>query len=122
MPARSEQLGHPGELAGPHDEVDVRRAAENRLLVLLCHAAQHADLDLGLALLEPLDPAQGAIDLVLGVLADRAGVVKDRVGLVDSSVSSYPSVAQLGHHQLAVEHVHLTADGLDVELLAGPGR
>ena len=36
---------------------------------------------LGLALLEPLEPAEGAVDLVLGVLADAAGVEQDRVGL-----------------------------------------
>ncbi len=68
---------------GPDDEVDVRRAAEDRLLVLLGHAAQDADGHLRLALLEPLDPAQSAVDLVLGVLPDRARVVEDRVGLVD---------------------------------------
>ena len=72
---------------------------------------------LGLALLEPLDPAEGAVDLVLGVLADRAGVVEDRVGLVDVVGQLVPLVAELADDQLAVEQVHLAADGLDVELL-----
>ena len=35
----------------------------------------------GLSLFERLQPAQGAIDLVLGMLPDAAGVEEDRVGL-----------------------------------------
>ena len=35
----------------------------------------------GLLLLGVLEPAQGAVDLVLGVLPDGAGVEQDRVGL-----------------------------------------
>ena len=53
------------------------------VLILLRHAAQDADGDLGLALLDALDPPQGAIDLVLGVLPNGAGVVEDGVRLAD---------------------------------------
>ena len=86
-----QQFGHSRELARADDDVDVRRPLQNQVLILLGHAAQDADGQLGLALLELLDPAQGAVDLVLGVLPDRAGVVEDRVGLLDVVVSSYPS-------------------------------
>ena len=75
----------------------------------------------GLRLLEPADAAQGAVDLVLGVLADGAGVVEDRVGLVDVVGQLVPVVAELADDELAVEHVHLTADRLDVELLLRGG-
>ena len=63
-------------------QVDVRGPLEDQLLVFLGHAAQHADDLVGMALFDVLQPAQGAVDLVFGVLADAAGVEQDRVGLL----------------------------------------
>ena len=99
----------------------MRGAAEDRFLVLLRHAAQDADGDLRLALLDPLDPSQGAVDLVLGVLADRAGIVEDRIRLADVVGQLVALLAQLGHDELAVQQIHLAADRLDVQLLRGAG-
>ncbi len=115
-----EEFRHLAELSRADDHVDERRPLEDRRLILLGHAPEHADRDLGLRLLEPSDAAEGAVDLVLGVLADGAGVVEDRVGLVDVVGEGVSLAAQLGDDELAVQDVHLTADGLDVELL--PGR
>ena len=114
-----EQFRDPGELAGPGDHVDVRRPLQDEPLILLGHAAQDADRQLGLERLEGPDPPQGAVDLVLGVLPDGAGVVEDRVRLRDVVGQLVPLVAELAHDQLAVEQVHLATDRLDVELLAG---
>ena len=72
--------------------------------------------DVRLIALEVPDPAQGAVDLVLGVLSDRAGVVEDRVGLTDVVSELVPLVPELADDQLAIEQVHLAADRLDVEL------
>ena len=95
---------------------------EDRPLVLLCHAAQNADGQLGALFLHLANTAQGAINLVLGVLANGAGVVKDRVGLVDVVGEFVSVVPKLTDYEFAVEQVHLTADGLDVELLLIGGR
>ena len=46
------------ELAGTDDQIDVRRAAEDRFLVFLRHAAHHADDQLRPMLLERLEPAR----------------------------------------------------------------
>ena len=112
-----EHLGHPGELPGADDDVDVRGPPKDRFLVFLRHATQHADLQLRLALLESLDSAQRAIDLVLGMLAHRTGIVEDGIGLVEVVGQLVSLGPQFGHDQLAVEQVHLAADRLDVELL-----
>ena len=69
----------------------------------------------GCCCFELLQPAQGAVDLVLGVLADAARVQQDRVGLAGAIDQLVARLKQLGGDQLAVEHVHLAADGLDVE-------
>ena len=76
-----DQLRQPGELAGAADDVDVRGAVEDQLLVFLRHAAQHADDRFRVSALVRTQAAQGAVDLVLGVLADAARVEEDRVGL-----------------------------------------
>ena len=70
----------------------------------------------GLSRLGVLQPAQGAVDLVLGMLPDAARVEQDRVGLGGRRRQLVAVLAQAGHDQLAVEHVHLAADGFDVEL------
>ena len=67
-----------------------------------------------------LQPAQGAVDLVLGVLADAARIQQDRIRLAGAIDQLIARPQQLGGDQLAVEHVHLAADGLDVET-AGHG-
>ena len=74
-------------------------------------------VEVRLALLQVPDASEGAVDLVLGVLADRTGVVEDRVGLARCRRSARTRLAELADDELAVEHVHLAADGLDVQLL-----
>ena len=75
-----EQGRQAGQLPGAHHQVDVRRAAEDIRLVLLRHAAQHADDRLRTTLLELLQAAQGAVHFVLGVLTNAARVEQDGVG------------------------------------------
>ena len=73
------------QLAGADDQVDVRGALEDEPLIFLGHAAEDADDFAGMLALGVLEPAQGAVDLVFGVLADAAGVEQDRVGVVRAS-------------------------------------
>ena len=107
---------HLVQLAGPDDEIDVRRPLEDDALVLLRHAAQDADDFVRVLALGVLEPAQCAVDLVLGVLPDAARVEQDRVGVVRAGRQLVTVLAQAGHDELAVELVHLAADGFDVEL------
>ena len=90
---------------------------EDQLLVLLGHAAEDADDLVGMAALVAAQPAQGAVDLVLGVLADGAGVERITSASVGSCGQLVALAAQAADDQLAVEHVHLAADGFDVEFL-----
>src|SRR5262249_36921686 len=106
------------ELPGAAHDVHVRGAAEDLLLVLLGHAAQNADDLRRVPLLVGAQTAERAVDLLLGVLADRAGVEEDHVGVAGVVNQLIPLAAQAPHHQLAVEHVHLAADRLDVEFFA----
>ena len=57
-------------------------------LILLGHAAEHADDLVGSPVLDVFQPAQGAVDLVLGVLADAARVEAGCVGPARLSASS----------------------------------
>src|SRR5262249_21937110 len=112
-----DQLRQPGELARAADDVHVRGPAADQLLVLLGHAAEYAEHLLGVPALVGAEPAEGAVDLVLGVLADAAGVEEDHVGLGGLVRQLIPLAAQRADDQLAVEHVHLAADRLDVQFL-----
>ncbi len=61
----------------------MRRPTKDLPLILLRHATENANRDVRLRFLDPLDSPEGAVDLVLGMLTDRAGIIKDRVGLAD---------------------------------------
>ncbi len=69
----------------------------------------------GCRLLGVLQPAQRAVDLVFGMLANAARVEQNRVGVRRVGGQFVALLAKRGHHQLAVEHVHLATDGFDVE-------
>ena len=61
-----------------------------------------------------LEPAQGAVDFIFRMLADAARVEEDRIGLAQRMHQLVAGLHQIGGHQLAIEHVHLATDGLDV--------
>jgi len=92
----------------------VRGPLEDHFLILLGHAADHADDRLRVPLLELAQAAQGAVDLVLGMLAHTAGVKQNQIGPVGIVGQLVARLRQVGRHQLAVQHVHLAAEGLDV--------
>ncbi len=104
-----------GQLARPDHQVHVRRPLEDLLLVLLGHAADDADHLVRPELFDVLQPAQGTVDLVLGVLPDAARVEEDRVGLAEGVGRLVARGQQGGGDQLAIQHVHLAADRFDIE-------
>ena len=71
----------------------------------------------GLRRLSGRDAAEGGVDLLLGVLADGAGVEEEDVGVGGGVGEVVALPAERADDELAVEHVHLAADGFDVDLL-----
>ena len=65
-------------------------------------------------LLEPSQPTQGGVNLILRVLADGAGVEQDQIGVGRRGRQFIAAPPQSAHDQFAVEDVHLAADGFDV--------
>ena len=116
-PTAGEHAGHERrhlmQLPRPHDEIDPRRPCAHEVLILLRHAAEHSDDEIGPALLHRPHAPECRVDLVLGVLPHGARVVEDRVGLGRAGGHLPALPAQRRHDELAVEHVHLAADGLD---------
>jgi len=112
LPDILEQRGQPVQLARPAQQVHVRRLDEQPLLFALRHAPDNADHGLGPAAFERLQPAEPGKNLVLRVLPDAARVEEDDVGLAGGPHSPEAEVAQLPLDELAVQHVHLAAEGL----------
>ena len=87
-PGRVEQRGRPAEVVGAEHDVDVPGPLDDQVAVLLGEAAADRDLQVGVGVLQGLEPAEVAVELVVGVLADAAGVEDDDVGVVDASRSA----------------------------------
>ena len=95
----------------------MRRAFENLFAFLLRHTAEHPEL-LAL-LLKGFEVGEAVEDLLLGLVADGAGVVQDQIGLLDGL---HPAVAlgnERADHLFGVVHVHLAAEGFQVERFLG---
>lgn len=109
------QLRNVCELTGAHDQIDMRSPLKHPLLLLLGHAADHAE-DLGRVLIfRPLEPSDRAVRLLFCQLPHAARVEQDRVrllGVVGEFISLLP---QCCDNEFAVQHVHLTADGFDIQ-------
>ena len=110
------------QLTGPAQQIDVRVAAEQVCPILLGHAADHADHEIGFVSFARAEFTQPRPDLLLGVLAHGARVVEDHVGVVALVGGLVAERAELPENQLAVEHVHLAAEGLEVQLALHAGR
>jgi hypothetical protein len=101
-------------LWGAEDDVDVRRLAGDRVAVLLRKAAADGDLHAGVLGLDRREVAEVAVELVVGVLADRAGVEDDDVGLLAGGDARVARVLQQPGEALGVVDVHLAPVGLDL--------
>ena len=82
MPGPFEQRGQRADVVGAEHDVDPRRLARHGVSVLLGQAAADGDLHVGVAALAWRQVAEVAVELVVGVLADRAGVEDDDVRVV----------------------------------------
>src|SRR5437660_1369307 len=97
----------------------MRRSAKDGFLIFLGHATENANYPLRMALLVATQHAERAVNLVLGMLPYAACIEENdiRIGRLVRQLISLP--AQAADDELAVQHVHLVADGFDVELLGG---
>ena len=120
-PGPGQQLGRVREVVGAEHDVDVRRPLAHELAVLLGEAAAHRDLQIGPRFLQLLEPAEMAVELVVGVLPDAARVQHDDIGGSRSSVGSMPVGDEQPGDPLGVVLVHLAPVGAHEEA-AGHGR
>lgn len=97
----------------------MRVLLENVRPIALGHAADDADDEVGLGGFAVAELAEAGPDFLFGVFADGAGVVKDDIGQIAVIGRLIAVSAKLPQNQLTVEHVHLAAEGFEVESLGG---
>ncbi len=76
----ADQLGHLVQLPGADHQIDVGCPLEYGPLVVLRHAANHANHLVGVSLLGIFQSPQRAVDLLFGMFTDAAGVEQHGVG------------------------------------------
>ena len=108
-----EQLGGPVHVVGAEHHVDVRRPLPHQVAVLLGEAAGHHDLEAGALRLERLQVAEGAVQLVVGVLPDAAGVEDDDVRVLGTLGLGQPVGLEEAGDAQRVVLVHLAPEGAD---------
>src|SRR5690606_22458295 len=113
-----DDLGELAHLIRPEDEVEVWHLLEEPRLLLLRHAAAHPDARAPLALEGPI-AAEGREELLLALLADRAGVQDHQVGIVRRPGRRPARLRQRLDHAGGVGLVHLAAESMDEDLAQG---
>ena len=81
VPGAVEQRRQRADVVGAEHDVHPRGLPQHRVAVLLGQAAADGDLHVGVGLLARREVAEVAVELVVGVLAHRAGVEHDDVGV-----------------------------------------
>ena len=111
-----DQLRQPVQGLRSEDDIDVRRAGDDGLALLAGHAAADTDDEVGVLLLEVLHPAQVVEDLLLRLLAHRAGVEEDHVRLF-GVVGFLEAIGRPEHirHLVRVILVHLATESTDIK-------
>ena len=98
---------------GPDHDIDPGGLALDQPLVLLCQTPRDHDLELGVAVLDRLEVAQVAVQLVVGVLADRARVEHDDPRLVGILGGRHAVGHEQARDPLGIVFVHLAPEGAD---------
>ena len=124
-PGRRHELPDLLHLPGPGHEVDPRGALQDLGTGDLGDATGDTDHEVRVFLPPASEDPERAEDLVLGLLAHRAGVEDSdfrRAGFGALARTLEPERLELAAHALAVEDVHLAAPGLDEDGPAIPLR
>ena len=113
-----EQARQRPHVVSTEDHIDPRRLLQNGVLVLLGEASAHGDLHALMLALHRGEVAQVAVELVVGVLSDRAGINHDDVGLrairgdVTGRLERPAEAFGVMHVHLATKGAHLIGTGL----------
>ncbi len=115
-PAR-EQFRQPVQRLRAEPHVDVGRALDEACAFLARDAAADRDHQGGVGALQVLDPPEIGEQLLLRLLAHRAGVEHDDIGVLGTR-GAFQSLGRAQHagDLLRVVLVHLAAEGAEVEL------
>ncbi len=113
----AEQDGQAVQVVGAEHDVDPGGALQHPPLVLLGEAAADGDGQAATGFGRG-QVAEGPVQLVVGVLADRAGVEHDQVGVVQPGRRLQALGLQQPGQALGVVLVHLAPEGADQEALA----
>jgi hypothetical protein len=108
-----EEVAGGGDVVGPEHGVHIGRPLLDRTLVLLGHAPPDRNLHAGAAVLDRLQVPEVAVQLVVGVLPDRAGVQDDHIGILGGGGRDEAVGLEEAGDALAVMGVHLTPEGAD---------
>ena len=109
-----EQRRQRADVVGAEHDVHPWRPAQDGVAVLLRQAAADGDLHVRVGLLARREVAEVAVQLVVGVLAHRAGVEHDDVGVGAVGGALVSGGLQQPGQPLGVVHVHLAAVGADL--------
>ena len=114
VPGAVEQRRQRADVVGAEHDIHPRRPAQHRVAVLLGQATADGDLHVRIGLLARRQVAEVAVELVVGVLPDRAGVEHDDVGVGTVGGAPVSGGLQQPGQPLGVVHVHLAAVGADL--------
>ena len=113
LPGVVDQLGGTVHVVGAEHDIDVAGPLPDQFPVLLGQAPGHCDERAGPLCLHGLEPAQSAVQLVVGVLADAAGVEHHHVGILQDGGALVPVALEQARDPLGVVLVHLAPEGAD---------
>lgn len=93
----------------------MRRFLEDQVLILLSHTADYANHFCRAISFAELQSSQSAVDFVFRVLPNTAGVEEHCIGIFWTVCQPITFTTQSSDDQFAVQHIHLAANGFDVE-------
>ena len=108
-----EQGLEPIGMLRPHHQIQFRHPAQQRFPLLLGDATSNHEREIGIAAFALRLAPQIAVDLLLCVVADRAGVVEHEVGIELCSGLAVAHGFQDPGHALGIGLVHLATEGRD---------
>ena len=114
MAGTVEQRRQRPDVVGAEYDVDPWGPPQHRVTVLLSQTAADRDLHIGVGLLARRQVAEISVQLVVGVLAHRAGVEHDDVGVRPIGRLAVSGGFQQPRQPLGVVHIHLAAIGADL--------
>ena len=104
---------------GAKDDINIWRAFDDRVLVLLGHASADRDLEIWVDLLARGEEGEISIQLVIGIFPNGTRIKDNEVGLGVLESLDVPGVQQEARDPFSIVNIHLAAIGLDDE---SPGR